>query len=154
MKKRLPLLLLVFSPTILVLSGCRIQYPAKSVGTNHKDINNSAEGKSHNISKVLNRVECTQDYCSQEYMNAIWQVCIENGYQVNIPQKKISDSRDIKELVQGIVPMKTISNERTERVDEIGIVTYDEEERYITQNIQARGYCIGSEYILENMYQN
>lgn len=106
---------------------------------------------STNIVRVLNRVECHEERkgsCPQDYINAIWQTCVNNGFQTGTPSSDVYSSRNIKELVN---KKEEISRSRPAQLtDENGIVSSSETH---TENYQVavdvKGYCVGSEYIVK-----
>lgn len=102
------------------------------------------------VVKVLNRVSCVEsaNYCSQSSINAIWQSCLEDGYVVPLPTKQVISSRSIKELTR----YSTIVNINTPKTitDENGVI-YESEGEVVTSQREkvVTGYCIGSEYIID-----
>lgn len=134
----------------LVVSGCTDMrhIREKNKYDNHRDTKET--NHTPNIIKVLNRVQCERSYCDGETSDAIWQICLRNGYQTLNPSSRVSISRDIKELVSGTMPIKRMVTSTSQKTDANGIVTDIEsmpvEKTYL---IEYRGYCIGSEYIVE-----
>jgi hypothetical protein len=105
---------------------------------------------STNIVKVLNSVRCHEDYrgyCPQSIVNALWERCLEVGYETRIPNSEIRSSRSISELVTGDINEEVTKSTITESTDASGVVTQTESPYTTTQTYLIKGYCDGSEYI-------
>jgi len=142
MKKRLPLLIL----PILVSTSCASNRDLDRIKPQVKT------GDSPNIVKVLNRVKChetNQRNCSQDKVNAIWQLCLDNGYVAGIHSSKVVSSREITELVSGSVRVVETVVTPVERTDEYGIVVIENQKKTESVIRSPSGYCIGSEYITQ-----
>ena len=147
--KRL-LLLACASCTILSL-GCENRYTARSSSLNAQDNKDKSDTKPSNVTKVLNRVQCIYSYCDQNTIDTIWQICLENGYQTEMPTGSIQNSRDMKELVSGTRVRTRTETSTSQQTDINGIVT-NVETTPVEKSYTAKyeGYCLGSEYISQN----
>ena len=142
MKKRLPLLILL----ILVPTSC-----SRDRGLDLTKPQVKTED-STNIVKVLNRVKCQESIqgdCSQNKINAIWQLCLDNGYVTDIHLVKVLSSREITELVSGSTTVVETIVTPVERIDKYGVVLIENQEKNEPVIRSANGYCIGSEYITQ-----
>jgi hypothetical protein len=103
-----------------------------------------------NVIKVLDRVSCdpSEDYCPQEKIDNIWQLCLQSGFHEKLGDKKVVSSRSITELVDGEIEKKGIVSETEEEVSADGIVFNNSVDKQGTIKTNAKGYCIGSEYII------
>lgn len=100
--------------------------------------------------KVLNRVKCHesyQRYCTQNDINAIWQLCLDSGYVTHRHHGQVISAREITELVFGTARVVETTEAPVERVDEYGFVIIDKLKRVGPVLRESKGYCIGSEYI-------
>lgn len=111
-----------------------------------------APNKPPNVVRVLDGVQCHESYnvCNQEKINEIWSACLQEGFSESTTDKTVNASYSIKELA-----IKTLSETRSrpkiiDKVSEEGVVTEVEEgvEGY-SHSREIKGYCIGSEYILQ-----
>lgn len=106
-----------------------------------------------NVVKVLNRVQCHEDdrrICSQSYIDGIWEICMRHGFAVQMPQSTVKTSRDINELVQGSIEKQEVRTSKIQSIDGNGIVTeIDGNPTQVTVSLKYKGYCIGSEYIMQ-----
>lgn len=136
---------------LILSSGCNKPAINRAQSGGRLDSNRDTTPAPSNIVKVLNRVKCHEryTYCSQEIINIIWNTCLENGYQEAAPSGSIRSSRDIVELVAKtkVVPERRLIQK--EVVDGNGIVTTENEYVDATSEVTQKGYCMGSEYILE-----
>lgn len=114
-------------------------------------------GNKSNVVKVLDRVTCHDDYlktsfwekCSQEMVDNIWSLCLRNGYSEETPTERVKTSREIDELVQETTYKSGIRFVDKEVTDENGIVSTVQVEETYQDPITVKGFCIGSEYILD-----
>jgi len=141
------ILILTATTLLLLTSSCGTRQTSKPTGTDQKSTINT------NVVKVLNRVKCDENQnstCTQNDFNAIWQVCIDNGYVTQIPSSRILSSRELKELVSGTTGISETEYTTTESTDANGIVyeTAVKPKSVIIQK-SIKGYCLGSEYITQ-----
>ena len=141
---------------ILILTATTLLFLTSSCGTRETSKPSGSDQKSSintNVVKVLNRVKCDENQnaaCTQNDFNAIWQVCIDNGYVTQIPSSRIISSRELKELVSGTIGITENEYTTTESTDANGIV-YETavKPKSVTIQKSIKGYCLGSEYITQ-----
>lgn len=129
----------------IVLTSCTSTNQIKQ-----QDRYDSGNGTNTSIIKVLNRVSCKESvsYCPQDYINKIWQSCLDDDYTTSPPTQKVISSRTLRELTSNNI--KVTRTEPKYNTDENGIVSQSEDEATTTQvNENIEGYCIGSEYIVQ-----
>lgn len=118
-------------------------------------------GAQSNISKVLDRVKCHRDYttllafptgarvCEQERVDKIWNLCLRSGYADVPPSQRVKSSREMEELVEETTYQKQTRLVPREVTNNNGVVGIVEVEEHYDKPVTVKGYCIGSEYILE-----
>jgi len=104
-----------------------------------------------NVIKVLNRVQCSDDstICDKDTTNALWNLCMLNGYQENSQDVTVKAAREIKELVSKSMTVAVQQNVSHQQTDENGVVSNTDSIERVNEPREVIGYCIGSEYILE-----
>jgi hypothetical protein len=105
-----------------------------------------------NLYKVLDRVSCDERYpsCSQKMLDSISEACTSKGYITNLPANaKVRSSRNIEEMVTGVVYVPWTTYEEKEIIDENGVVSIERTPYNYQKESKQFGYCIGSEYVTE-----
>jgi len=104
--------------------------------------------------RFLSGVVCREnDYCDTVDNGKLWDACIENGYETQRPSGGIISSRPIKESVATVYSLRSTYQVRKKIIKTIppGIVIEEDgplESVAEVRERSARGYCIGSEYIV------
>lgn len=140
-------------PLILAITSCN---QASSSRSDIQEVDRSAQTssadvKSTNVIKVLDRVRCHESMrgCPQSFINAAWNQCLSEGFVERLPSDaKAISSRDISELIQDEVTYPQTRYVEKTITDENGVVSTQSVPEVYEESGTLGAYCIGSEYLV------